>query len=175
VKLGLCAASGFGLGCDIVITSIGEAASAEAIRSTLDLLEARALFDAPQRTVHIRVAKHEGRIYLDLADKHWRSVEIGPKGWWVVSSPPVRFRRAAGMLPLPTPEGGGCLETLATFLNLPGSDEFILILAWLLAALRPSGPYPLLAIAGEQGSAKTVLTKCSVQLVDHNAAPTGGA
>jgi hypothetical protein len=115
--------------------------------------------DAPERSVHIRVGEHEGRIYLDLADKHWRTIEIGLKGWRVVSSPPVRFRRAAGMLPLPMPQRGRCIQTLATFLNLPGWNEFVLILAWLLAALRPSGPYPLLAIAGEQGSAKTVLTK----------------
>jgi hypothetical protein len=34
----------------------GEAASAAEIRSALDLLEARALFDGPERTVHIRTA-----------------------------------------------------------------------------------------------------------------------
>src|SRR5215510_10961420 len=42
----------------------GEAASAAEIRSALDLLEARAQFDAPERAVHIRVAEHAGHIYL---------------------------------------------------------------------------------------------------------------
>jgi hypothetical protein len=46
---------------------------------------------------------------------------------------------------------------------LPQSSEperdFVLIIAWLLAAVRAGGPYPLLAISGEQGSAKTVLSK----------------
>jgi hypothetical protein len=79
----------------------GSAASAETIRSALDLLEARAQFDGPERTVHIRIAEHDGRIYLDLADTQWRTVQIGPDGWQIVASPPVRFRRAAGMLPLP--------------------------------------------------------------------------
>jgi hypothetical protein len=37
--------------------------------------------------------------------------------------------------------------------------------------LRSSGPYPLLAVAGEQGSAKTVLSKLLRALVDPNAAP----
>jgi ABC-type antimicrobial peptide transport system ATPase subunit len=37
--------------------------------------------------------------------------------------------------------------------------------------LRPRGPYPLLAISGEQGSAKTVLCKLLKALVDPNAAP----
>src|SRR5208282_3438272 len=79
----------------------GGALPGETIRSMLDLLAARAQFDAPERTVHVRVAEHEARIYLDLADKDWRAVEITPDGWRVVSSPPVRFRRAPGMLPLP--------------------------------------------------------------------------
>ena len=81
----------------------GEAASPAAIRSALDLLEARAQFDGPERAVHIRTAAHAGRIYLDLADEHWRAVDIGPDGWRVVGCPPVRFRRPAGILPLPMP------------------------------------------------------------------------
>jgi hypothetical protein len=47
------------------------------------------------------------------------------------------------------------------------------VVAWLLASLRPSGPYPLLAISGEQGSAKTVLSKMLKALVDPNVAPGG--
>jgi hypothetical protein len=47
----------------------------------------------------------------------------------------------------------------------------VLVVAWLLATLRPGGPYPLLAISGEQGSAKTVLSKMLKALVDPNAAP----
>jgi hypothetical protein len=43
--------------------------------------------------------------------------------------------------------------------------------AWLLATLRASGPYPLLAISGEQGSAKTVLSKLLKALIDPNVAP----
>jgi hypothetical protein len=47
------------------------------------------------------------------------------------------------------------VEALASFLNLPSRNDFVLIVAWLLVALRFAGPYPLLAISGEQGSAKT--------------------
>jgi hypothetical protein len=126
-----------------------------AISSALDLLEARAQFEGPRRAVYIRVAEHEGRIYLDLADDLWRAVEIGPEGWRVILCPPVRFRRAAGMLPLRMPVRGGSVEALSSFLNLPNRSDFILVVAWLLAALRGGGPYPLLAVSGEQGSAKT--------------------
>ena len=149
----------------------GAAASAGEIRSALDLLETRAQFDGPERTVHIRIAEHAGHIYLDLADEHWRAVDIEPDGWRIIERPPVRFRRAPGMLPLPVPEQGGSIEALNSLLNLPSRNEFVLVVAWLLGALRSRGPYPLLAISGEQGSAKTVLCKLLKALIDPNAAP----
>jgi hypothetical protein len=149
----------------------GAAPSAAVLGPALDLLEARAQFDGPERVVHIRVAEHTGRLYLDLADERWRAVEIGPDGWQVVGSPPARFRRPAGMLPLPVPERGGSIEALRPFLNISKQSDFVLIVAWLLAALRPTGPYPLLAISGEQGSAKTVLSKLLRGLLDPNVAP----
>jgi hypothetical protein len=149
----------------------GTAPKGSAIASALDLLEARAQFDAPERTVNLRVAEHAGRLYLDLADEHWRAVVIGPEGWRVIGCPPVRFRRSPGMLPLPVPECGGSIEALRPYLNLSNHDDFVLVVAWLLAALRPCGPYPPLAISGEQGSAKTVLSKLLRALVDPNDAP----
>jgi hypothetical protein len=149
----------------------GSALSGQAISSELDLLEARAQFDAPERCVHARIAEHAGYIYLDLADAHWRAMEIGPDGWRMKPSPPVRFRRPAGMLPLPVPEPGGSIEALRSLLNLPNRSDFVLVVAWLLATLRSRGPYPLLAISGEQGSAKTVLSKMLKALIDPNVAP----
>ena len=137
----------------------------------LDLFEARAQFDGPQRQVHIRTAEHAGHLYVDLADAHWRAVEIKPEGWRVIDCPPVRFRRPAGILPLPGPERGGSMEELNSFLNVENRNDFILTVSWLLAALRAGGPYPLLAISGEQGSAKTVLSKLLKALIDPNAAP----
>jgi hypothetical protein len=105
----------------------------------LDLFEARAQFDAPERTIHVRVAEHEGRLYLDLADKEWRAVEIGPDGWRVIGSPPVKFKRAAGMLPLPMPQRGRSIDELARFIMIsswqyPGSwprcDRTVPIRCW---------------------------------------------
>jgi hypothetical protein len=149
----------------------GEAMGLAAIRSILDLLEARAQFDALERAIHVRVAQHEGRVYLDLADHRWQAVEVGPGGWRIMTHPPVRFRRAAGMLPLPLPERGGSIETLTSFLNLPTHEDRVLVVSWLLGALQHPGPFPLLAIAGEQGSAKTVLSKILRALIDPNVAP----
>jgi hypothetical protein len=149
----------------------GGGLTGQAISSELDLLEARAQFDAPERSVYVRVAEQAGHIYLDLADDHWRSVEIGRDGWRVVGCPPVRFRRPAGLLPLPLPQRDGSLEQFASLLNLSSPNDFVLVVSWLLAALRPSGPYPVFAISGEQGAAKTVLSKMLRALIDPNAAP----
>jgi len=69
--------------------------------------------DAPERGVNIRVAEHAGRLYLDLADEHWRAVEIGPDGWRVLERAPVRFRRSSGILPLPVQDAADRLTPCA--------------------------------------------------------------
>jgi hypothetical protein len=56
-------------------------------------------------------------------------------------------------------------------LNLASENDFVLVVAWLLGALRAGGPYPVLAIAGEQGSAKTALSKILRALIDPSVAP----
>ena len=79
------------------------APSSEALQSALNTIEARAHYDGPERIVHVRVGGLDGKLYLDLGDETWRAVEIDTTGWRVIDTPPVRFRRAAGMQPLPMP------------------------------------------------------------------------
>src|SRR5262245_26216827 len=147
------------------------APSSEALQSALNVIEAKAHFDAPERVVHIRVGALEGRLYLDLGDKAWRAVEISAAGWRVIANPPVRFRRAAGMQPLPMPVRGGSVETLRSFLNVQSDTDFVLVVAWALAVLRSRGPYPVLALSGEQGSAKSTFSAILRALLDPNTAP----
>ena len=129
----------------------GAAASAAAIRSALDQLEARAEFDAAERSVNVRVAEQAGHLYLDLADEHWRAVAIGPDGWRVLGCPPVRFRRSPGMLPLPVPERGGSIEALRSFLNLSNQNDFVLVVAWLLATLNAKDAVSAVSIVSAAG------------------------
>jgi hypothetical protein len=70
------------------------------------------------------------------------------------------------MLPLPAPLTGGAVADLRALLNVKSDDDFELVLAWLLAAMRDRGPYPVLALMGEQGSAKTSCIEILRSLVD---------
>ena len=147
------------------------APSSEALQSALNVIEAKAHYDSPAHIVHIRVGGLEGRLYLDLGDEMWRAVEIDVTGWRVIDNPPVRFRRAAGMQPLPMPVPGGTVETLRSFLNVQSDADFVLVVAWALACLRDHGPYPVIALAGEQGSAKSTFSSILRALLDPNTAP----
>jgi hypothetical protein len=147
------------------------APSSEALQSALNVIEAKAHFDAPERLVHVRAGGLDGRLYLDLCDETWQAVEIDVTGWRVIGNPPVRFRRAAGMQPLPMPVPGGSVDMLRSFLNVQSDIDFVLVVAWLLACLRNRGPYPVIVLAGEQGSAKSTFSAILRALIDPNTAP----
>jgi hypothetical protein len=106
------------------------APSSEALQSALNVIEARPHFDARERVVHVRVGGLDERLYLDLGDATSRAVEIDAAGWRVIDNPPVRFRRAAGMQPLPVPAAGGSIEILRSFLNVQSDNDFVLVVAW---------------------------------------------
>jgi hypothetical protein len=57
-----------------------------------------------RRELHLRVAEHDGHIFLDLADGHWRAVEIRPDGWSVICRPPVRALQVARGAHIPPAE-----------------------------------------------------------------------
>jgi hypothetical protein len=143
--------------------------NAQAMHDALGVLEARARFEGVEHAVHLRVADHRDSIFIDLCDPLWRTVEVTANGWRIVADPPVRFRRAKGMMPLPIPFTGGSLETLRHFVNATDND-WPLVLAWLVAAVRPVGPYPVLCLHGEQGSAKSTSARALRRLVDPNKA-----
>ena len=149
----------------------GGAPSSEALQSALNVVEAKAHFDAPERPVYIRVGGLDGSLYLDLGDEAWRAIEITTTGWRVVENAPVRFRRPAGMLPLPVPAPGGAVETLRSFLNVQSDSDFVLVVAWALAVLRNCGPYPVIVLSGEQGSAKSTFSAMLRSFLDPNTAP----
>lgn len=151
----------------------GSAPGSQALTAALNVLAGKALYEGPELPVATRVAGKPGAVYLDLCDSSWRAVEITPSGWKVTPSPPVKFRRARGMLPLPEPESG---ETnpgaeLRHLLNIAEEKDWLLVFAWLVGALQPDGPFPVLALHGEQGSAKSTTARILRGLVDPSSAP----
>jgi hypothetical protein len=147
--------------------------STQALQDALGILDAKATFDCPEDQVFIRVGHKDGRTYLDLGDKTWAAVEIDGTGWRVVTKPPVRFRRPGAMASLPEPAQGSTIAQLGTYLNLD-ADELPLLVAWLAAAMRAAGPYPLLVLSGEAGTAKSTMAKAIRSLVDPHTRPLRG-
>jgi len=136
----------------------GRAAGGQALRDALNVLMGRALFEGPEYPVFVRVAGDGSDIYLDLGDPLWQAVRITATGWEIIAGPPVRFRRPKGLLRLPAPVRGGTVDQLRRFVNVrddDGDSQWRLFIGCLVAAFRPHGPYPILALNGEHGSAKS--------------------
>jgi hypothetical protein len=144
----------------------------QAVQDALGVLEGKALFDGPEYAVYTRLAEHERAMYLDLANDAWEAIKITATGWSVVAETPVKFRRTRGMLPLPHPVRGGDLDDLQAFVNVAVDAEadWKLLISWLITAYRPTGPYPVLVLHGEQGAAKSTTARVLRALVDPNTA-----
>lgn len=149
--------------------SFGKAPSSQALHDALNVIEGQAVFAGQEWPVFVRVASHDGRVYLDLANGNWEAVEVDADGWRVIESGvcPVRFRRAKSMMPLPTPRPGGDINELRRYVNV-APDSWPLLVGWLAASLNPAGPYPILALHGEQGSAKTSTGLVVQKIIDPN-------
>ena len=119
--------------------------------------------------VHRRVGLHDGALYISLGEpKSTRAVKITPTEWGIVSNPPIKFVHTAGMLALVEPERGELIEQFLQFANAKSDADETLLLGWIISALHPTGPYPVLVVTGEQGSAKSTLTRLLRRLIDPN-------
>jgi len=149
-----------------------KAPAAQNLQDALNVLSSRARFDGQACEVHIRIAQHDNAIYVDLVDDAWTVVRVTPEGWLTITSrdSPVRFRRTKGMLPLPQPAPGTGIEALRAFLNVKDA-HWPLVVGWIVACYRPGKPFPVLALHGEQGSAKSTTARIVRSLVDPNKAP----
>jgi hypothetical protein len=152
-----------------------EPPSSWALRRVIGMLEARARFNTGIPDVFVRVgqeaASTDAPYFLDLGDASGRAVAIDDGGWDIVDRPTLCFRRPEGLLPLPAPARGGSIDLVRSYVNL-NEPDFRLMLAWLTAALRPVGPYPILVLNGEQASGKSTLARILRLLVDPQACPS---
>jgi hypothetical protein len=152
-----------------------KAINATALGDVMATLEAMAVAEGRVHEVYTRLAAVGGRLHLDLGDPAWRVVEIGPEGWGIRTDAPVRFRRPKGLLALPEPLPGGDLAELRPFVNIASDEDWQIFVAWLLAAIRGRGPYPILQMYGERGCAKSTATHVARRLIDPGFAPARDA
>ena len=75
------------------------------------------------------------------------------------------------MLPLPVPEKGGSIETLRSLVNVADEQDFVLVVASLLAAMHCDIAKPVIAIRGGAGSAKSSLVEILRGLIDPHDPP----
>ncbi len=148
----------------------GKAPAQSSVNDALGVLEGRALHEGPQIPVFVRIAERDEAIFIDLGDGGWRCIEVTANGWKVVARPPVRFRRPRGMAPLPDPIDGDVGE-LRRFVNVRDDDQFALLVAFIVAALRGRGPYPVLNLTAEQGSGKSTTQRVIRALGDPSTTP----
>ena len=150
------------------------APSSEAMTSAVRTLMAKAHFDGDRRDVYLRTASTDGKIYFDMCDPHWRAIEIDAEGFRIVDEPPVHFRRESGMLALPSPskiDPKKGIERLREVLRLRDKRDFVVIVAWLLAALAGRSPYAVLVFLGEPGATKTSAAYAVRSIIDPNSSP----
>lgn len=149
----------------------GAVPGAQSLQDAIGVLEGRAIYEGPERPVFVRLARDGETVYLDLGTDRWEAVRITAEGWVMVADPPVKFRRSRGMTALPVPIRGGQLDELRAFVNVATEADWVLLAGWLVGAFSPTGPYPVLALHGEQGSAKSTTARLLRALIDPNASP----
>jgi hypothetical protein len=143
--------------------------SAQSLQDALGVIEAKAIYDGDERHVYVRVAEHEGSIYVDLGNDRWQAIEIDRHGWRIVNDPPVVFRRGKAMMALPTPQAGS-VGAFRRFANVT-DDDWPLLMGFMVGTMRPIGPYPVLGVYGEHGSAKSTLCRYLRRIIDPNVSP----
>ncbi|MGQ4274939.1 bifunctional DNA primase/polymerase [Terrihabitans sp. B22-R8] len=149
--------------------TLGKAVGAGPLTEALGTIEALALFEGATRRIDIRVAGDDQKIEIDLGTRDGRTVAITSDGWKVNPTSLHKFVRGAGFDVLPEPARGGSLRVLQTFLGLD-DQNYNLLIAFLLNALKPTGPYFILLVEGEQGSGKSFFCEVIKRVIDPNKA-----
>jgi putative DNA primase/helicase len=162
-------------------TQYETAPSPDALRSALRTLEARARYgEWKPQTVDQRLG-FEGdpfmpsKIILNLANPSGDLLEITSQGWQITDNLHHSFRQPVAALALPRPvqaqdAAANPLDTFAKLFPFSEGDR-VRVFTWLISALRPVGPYPVLVIRGPAASGKSFLARTLRALIDPSAAP----
>ncbi|HEX6995055.1 MAG TPA: ATP-binding protein, partial [Gammaproteobacteria bacterium] len=147
-----------------------KAAPQQALADCMLVLEGMAQ-ESDEVELHLRVARHDGSLWLDIGDQTGRAIRVSERGWSIEPAAPVFFKRTILTGALPEPERGADLGILWRWLNVAEPDR-PLVASWLVASLYPEIPHPVLAFFGEQGTGKTTAQKMLVSAIDPGPVPT---
>lgn len=147
----------------------GRGANRNALADAVGTLSAVARYDGPEEPVYLRVGEHVGGIVIDGGGASWSGYHVTAERWDAVDALPINFRRSGKMTRLPIPTAPD-FSKLWRYVNVV-PEHRVLVAAWLLAALRPTGPYPLLVLAAEQGAGKSSTARALKALTDPSASP----
>lgn len=141
----------------------GVTASQEQINLVVGIARAHAYETVED--VHLRVARKDGIIYVDLCDADDRVVVISADGIDVIEGDtecPVVFRRSKQ---LPIDMATGSIEDIRALVNMD-DDQFVVFMACAVKMFFPDTPSPIVNLIGEYGSAKTSTTRVLRSLID---------
>ncbi len=150
-----------------------------ALRAVVESLEAQAEFPPEQENtatvrpaVARRIASSPGQVLIDLHNAAGEAVEITAAGWRITQNLAGFFRATRSATPLPPPQRTTkkAFKQLQTLLGL-SPEQFKRCLSWLIAAMSPTGPYPILVLQGASSSAKSTIASMLRAVLDPGPAP----
>ncbi len=144
------------------------------IKTALETLEAKALFDGEKKEIYLRHTCLGRKHYIDMCGDDWRVIEITNDGWKILhsSETPVYFIRNDDMEGFPEPIENGKLSELMPLLKKyfnVSDDASKLILTYLLAGLGIATRCAILSVKGEQDSGKSTALEFIRKLIDPSA------
>jgi hypothetical protein len=158
----------------ILWENASKAPTSEALNSTINVLESKALFEGKQYRLYNRVAPDSDGdgIWIDMCNDRWQAIHVTAEGWQIVDKSPILFRRYSHQQPLVAPVRGGDPKKFFQFVNLAedNEDNRLLVIVAVIHFLIPNIPHVIPMLYGIQGSAKSTLLKLIRALIDPSAA-----
>jgi len=114
------------------------------------------------------------RTLIDLGDPGWNMVVVTRQGWNTQRQDGPIFYRTQHQRPLIEPAGGGDPYELFDYVQVDSDGEKLMVMAWVIAAMYPVVPNPMLLFVGQQGSAKTTRSRRLRSLLDPSVIPVQG-
>jgi len=148
----------------LVYEATGKVPGREALAAARQVLAGKACFDGPEHRLHVRCARHNAGIWIDMDG--CRAIEVEPGRWRIVTMPPVLFRSFPHQQALPEPVCGGDPWKVLRYLNLNDEGAKLLMMGYLVAAIVPDILIPVLALYGPPDTAKSTMLKIVKRLLD---------